>query len=105
MRSPRPLLIALVLAGLLAWSTPAGGVAGFGDVDGDRYFTAPVQWMVAEGITNGTSDTCFSPDLPVTRGMAAAFLWRMNGEPNATPHPFDDVMKDWQQSPVSWLFA
>ena len=29
----------------------------------------------------------------------------MNGEPNATPHPFDDVMKDWQQSPVAWLFA
>ena len=68
MRSPRPLLIALVLAGLLAWSTPAGGVAGFGDVDGDRYFTAPVQWMVAEGITLGTSAKTDNPDQPETRG-------------------------------------
>ena len=102
MRSLRALLTALFLVALAA---PAAGVAGFGDVDEGRYFTAPVQWMVDEGITTGTSDTCFSPELPVTRAMAAAFLWRMEGEPAAAAHPFDDVTKDWQQGPVSWMFA
>lgn len=102
MRSLRALLTALLLVALAA---PAAGVAGFGDVDEGRYFTAPVQWMVDEGITTGTSDTCFSPEVPVTRAMAAAFLWRMEGEPAAVAHPFNDVTKDWQQGPVSWMFA
>lgn len=102
MRSLRALLTALFLVALAA---PAAGVAGFGDVDEGRYFTAPVQWMVDEGITTGTSDTCFSPELPVTRAMAAAFLWRMEGEPAAPAHPFDDVTQGWQQGPVSWAFA
>ena len=80
-------------------------MAGFGDVEDARYFTAPVQWMVDEGITNGTSPTCFSPWDSVTRGQAAAFLWRMEDRPAAEPHPFSDVEKEWQQEPVSWLFA
>ena len=80
---------------LVASSTaPAAGVAGFGDVDDGRYFTAPVQWMVDESITTGTSASCFSPGRPVTRGEAAVFLWRMEGAPTAPPHPFPDVVLD-----------
>ena len=42
---------------------------------------------------------------PVTRGEAAVFLWRMEGAPTAPPHPFTDVVLDWQQGAVSWLSA
>jgi len=94
---------ALALAASTA--APAAGVAGFGDVDDGRYFTAPVQWMVDESITTGTSASCFSPGKPVTRGEAAVFMWRMEGAPTAPPHPFTDVVLDWQQGAVSWLSA
>lgn len=91
-----------VLVGLLA--SPAAAVAGFGDVDGDDYWTDAVQWMVDHEITTGTGPGCFSPDDPVTRGQAAAFLWRMAGRPAvSTSHPFTDVTASWQTDAVSWM--
>ena len=101
----RSLVAALLSLAMLSTVSPVASVAGFGDVEGGRYFTAPVQWMVGDGITNGTSPSCFSPSVSVSRGQAAAFLWRMEGRPVAEPHPFSDVDKEWQQDPVSWLFA
>ena len=110
-RVKRRLVSALVGAALAAGgatvvvSSPAGGVAGFGDVPEAAFYTEAVQWMVDNDITTGTSENCFSPLDPVTRGQAAAFMWRMEGEPAAPPHPFTDVTKSWQQGPVSWMFA
>ena len=101
----RSLVAALLSLAMLSTVSPVASVAGFGDVEDGRYFTAPVQWMVGDGITNGTSPSCFSPSVSVSRGQAAAFLWRMEGRPVAEPHPFSDVDKEWQQDPVSWLFA
>ena len=99
------LVAALLSLAMLSTVSPVASVAGFGDVEDGRYFTAPVQWMVGDGITNGTSPSCFSPSVSVSRGQAAAFLWRMEGRPVAELHPFSDVDKGWQQDPVSWLFA
>ena len=99
------LVAALLSLAMLSTVSPVASVAGFGDVEDGRYFTAPVQWMVGDGITNGTSPSCFSPSVSVSRGQAAAFLWRMEGRQAAEPHPFSDVDKGWQQDPVSWLFA
>jgi parallel beta-helix repeat protein len=96
----------LTVAGVLAVPSPAGGVAGFGDVDAGQFYTAPVQWMVDNEITTGTSPTCFSPADEVTRGQAAAFMWRMEGSPVGSPaHPFTDVIAAWQQDPISWMAA
>ena len=55
-----------------------GGTAStdFLDVPAGRYFTPAVGWAKATGVTNGTSPTTFAPDDPVTRGQAAAFLFR-----------------------------
>lgn len=95
-----------IVAGVLALpSSPGLGVAGFGDVGESAYYTAPVQWMVNNDITNGTSPTCFSPGDPVTRGQAAAFMWRMEGEPDAARHSFNDVNASWQDGPISWMSA
>ena len=103
MRTRLSILLVFVLV-LSVASSPAGGVAGFGDIDVDKYFTEPVQWMVDNSITGGTSPTCFSPGDAVTRGQAAAFMWRMEGSPTgAPPHSFTDVFAAWQQVPVSWM--
>ena len=100
------LAVSMTMTGVMSVSSPAAGLAGFGDVDSDRFFTAPVQWMVDNAITAGTSPTCFSPANPVTRGQAAAFMWRMEGFPTGSPpHPFTDVTAAWQQDPISWMAA
>ena len=65
----------LIAAGVsLALSSPAGSVAGFGDVPEQSFYTDAVQWMVDNDITTGTSATCFSPNDAVTRwcGQLAA---------------------------------
>ena len=60
--------------------------------------------MVDDEITTGTSPKCFSPDDPVTRGQAAAFLWRMEGSPEpGGAQSFSDVESEWQQDPVAWM--
>lgn len=95
--------LVFVLGTVLIVPSPAQGVAGFGDVPEGQYFTEAVQWMVDNNITTGTSEACFSPDTPVTRGQAATFLWRMAGEPAAPPHTFADVTAPYQQGAVSWI--
>lgn len=103
----RLVLAILAFAGAVTGgTTPAAGVAGFGDVEAGRFYTAAVQWMVDGEMTNGTSSTCFSPDAFVSRGQAAAFIWRMEGRPlGSPPHGFVDVVAPWQQEAVSWMRA
>ena len=64
-----------------------------------------ISWMLEAGITTGTSDTTFSPEQTLERAQLAALLHRLAGEPAAGPHPFTDVVNDWQQAPVSWMAA
>jgi hypothetical protein len=97
-------VLTAIAAAATFMAVPAAGVAGFGDVEGDAYWAEAVQWMVDNDLTTGTSPTCFSPSAPVTRGQAAAFMWRMAGEPNpASRHPFLDVVSGWQHDAVSWM--
>lgn len=58
------------------WSAP-----GFVDVAEGQFFTTPVWWAKATGVTNGTSATTFAPGDAVTRAQAAALIWREAGEP------------------------
>ena len=96
-------LTVLLLAVAALKPSPASGVAGFGDVDPDHDFADAVQWMVDKNITKGTSEVCFSPNMPVSRGQAATLLWRMQRKPHAPSHRFTDVTAPWQQSPISWM--
>ena len=97
-------VVALAMTGLTS-TTPAAGVAGFGDVESGVYYTEAIQWMVDNEITTGTSPKCFSPADPVTRGQAAAFLWRMEESPApGGAHGFSDVESEWQHDPVAWMF-
>ena len=66
----------------------------FTDVAADAYYAQAVLWAVEKGITNGTSETTFSPDQTCTRAHAVAFLYRMSGSPAAAGSTFSDVAAD-----------
>ena len=101
-------VFALTLAAMTV-ATPAGAGTGFGDVEPGRWYSEPVTWMVAEGITNGTSPGCFSPDDRVTRGQIVTFLFRLDeaegNQPTPAEHPFTDIVSAYQDDPVGWAFA
>ena len=71
-------------------SPAVSGDNPFIDVANGSFYADAVQWAVSEGITQGTSETTFSPDEIVTRGQAVTFLWRTNGSPAVSgDNPFD----------------
>ena len=65
----------------------------FTDVPASAYYYDAVYWAVENGVTNGTSNTTFSPDASCTRAQMVTFLWRAAGspEPESTVNPFTDV--------------
>ncbi len=68
----------------------------FADISDSAYYHDAVLWAVKNGVTGGTSNTAFSPDMTCTRAQMAVFLWRAEGspEPASTNCPFTDVSKD-----------
>lgn len=99
------LLMALALWALLAIPAAAaaetspsvhgGGTAAnpFTDVAETDEFYQPVLWAVEQGITDGTTQTTFSPELTCTRAQLVTFLWRAAGspEPKLTEQQYMDV--------------
>ena len=64
----------------------------FTDVPAGNYYYDAVLWAVENGITKGTSETRFSPDMTCSRAQIVAFLWRSEKSPAAgTANPFADV--------------
>ena len=48
----------------------------FTDVPAGSWYEAPVKWAFANQVTNGTSETVFSPQRPITREQLACFVVR-----------------------------
>ena len=97
-------MLLLVTTVGVATAAPAGAVAGFGDVEPNRYYTAAVQWSVDQGITSGTAPGCFSPDAFATRAEVAVFLHRLEGEPRGGSEPFVDVGSGaFYAEAVAWM--
>lgn len=64
----------------------------FTDVNAGSYYYDAVLWAVENGITEGTSNTTFSPNSTCTRAQIVAFLWRSEKSPAAgNRNPFADV--------------
>ena len=64
----------------------------FTDVPVGSYYYDAVLWAVENGITEGTSDTTFSPDATCSRAQIVTFLWRSEKSPaSGTVAPFADV--------------
>ena len=55
----------------------------FSDVPLNYYCDEPVRWAVKEGVTNGTSNTTFSPNQTCTQAQILTFLWRAAGQPES----------------------
>ena len=54
----------------------ASGSASFTDVKSDAFYADAVNWAVASDVTNGTSNTTFSPNADCTRAEIVTFLYR-----------------------------
>ena len=59
-----------------AAGSPAVSGDSFADVSADAYYADAVAWAVSEGVTVGTSDTTFSPDMNCTRAQIVTFMYR-----------------------------
>ena len=65
----------------------------FADIRESAYYYDSVLWAVANNVTNGTSDSEFSPEEGCTRAQVVTFLWRAAGQPApaSSANPFTDV--------------
>ena len=71
---------------------PRSRTMPFTDVPAGSYYYDAVLWAVENGITKGTSDTTFSPNMTCSRAQIVAFLWRSEKSPAAgSRNPFTDV--------------
>ena len=80
----------------------------FTDVKKDSFYYDAVLWAVAEGITEGTSKTTFSPEEACTRAHIVTFLFRAAGSPELfdAELTFRDVPAGtWYTVPVIWADA
>lgn len=79
----------------------------FTDVPEDAYYRKPVEWALANGITNGTTPTTFGPFDVTTRGQMITFLWIAKGspEPTSAELPFKDVAESaYYYKAVLWAY-
>jgi len=85
-------------------SDPVDPTSRFEDVDEDDWYYEAVEFVVGEGLFNGTSATKFSPDANMTRGMFVTVLGRLHGvkETKASTQ-FTDVKKSaYYSGYVAW---
>lgn len=76
----------------------------FADVADSAYYVDAVEWMLKREVTQGTTETTFSPNLNCTRAQIVTFLWRAAGspEPKGTVG-FADVSADsYYAKAVAW---
>ena len=86
-----------------AGSPEPNGTSAFTDVPAGAYYAKAVAWAVENGITDGTSETTFSPDAPCTRGQSVTFLYRARkGAANASTGFTDVPAGAYYAAPVAW---
>ena len=73
------------------------------DVDTAQWYHASVDYVLTNGIMNGTSATTFVPNGQLTRGMLVQILYNLEGKPQSGAAAFDDVASDaWYAKAVGW---
>lgn len=91
----------LISAARAAWT--AGTGSGFRDVPESAWYAEAVAEVSAAGIMQGTGAGLFSPGGSVSRGMAAAVLYRLAGQPAAAEPPVSDVSaSDYYGAAAAW---
>ncbi len=75
----------------------------FTDVLDTDWFAAPVNFVAAREIFNGTDEGIFAPDSSMTRGMLAKVLHNLENNPEATSeNVFSDADGHWAEDSVAW---
>lgn len=76
----------------------------FSDVSSSAWYYSSVQYVVENGLMNGTSATTFAPMANTTRGQVVTTLWRMTGEPEPNgSNPFADVAAgSYYEKAITW---
>lgn len=95
----------LVMIMLFSMAIPASAaVLPFADVPSESWYAPYVQYVYDNSLMNGTSETVFSPDANMTRGMVVTVLYRIAGSPAVSGgNPFTDVAANsWYATPIIW---
>lgn len=101
----------LVLTAGLLWASlpglPAAAAQKFEDVDPGAWYYEAVSSVVEKGLFAGTSETKFSPNTPMTRGMFIQVLANLTDNYGKCSEEdiayFADVPKTaWYYSPIQW---
>ena len=97
----------LLALGLAVGTALPASAAAFSDVASDAWYAQAVGEVSDAGIMNGTTDTTFSPDEQVTRGMVVTVLWRLAGSPAAAAATTFPDVEDWYYyaPAVAWAQA
>ena len=76
----------------------------FADVANSAYYVDAVEWMLKREVTQGTTETTFSPNLNCTRAQIVTFLWRAAGspEPKGTADFADVPAGSYYAKAVAW---
>ena len=76
------------------------------DVDTTQWYHEGVDYVIANGMMNGTGTNIFEPNATTTRGMIVTILYRLEKEPAAGTSPFTDVdAGQWYAKAVAWAAA
>ena len=76
---------------------------GFNDVQSGSWYHYYVDYVVENGLMNGTSASTFAPEGSMTRGMLVTVLWRYAGMPKEGSNTFSDVPNGtWYTDAVAW---
>ena len=85
--------------------TYAKSLGEFTDLDKDAWYKDAVEYVLEKGLFNGTSETTFSPDESMTRGMFVTILGRRENisEEAEYSDKFEDVHKEDYYAPyIAW---
>ena len=76
----------------------------FVDVTTGAWYWGAVRFAYANDIVGGTSDTTFSPDGTLTRGMMVTILYNLYGRPEVTTVPtfYDVAAGAWYADAIVW---
>ena len=76
----------------------------FLDVSEANWYYEDVRYVTGAGLFNGTTETLFSPGMPMTRAMLVTVLYRLEGRPTVSGSAeYADVLPgQWYTDAVTW---
>lgn len=77
--------------------------AKYTDVDITQWYHEPIDYVIVNGLMNGTGANTFAPHATTSRGMIVTILWRLEGQPAAGACPFADVKPgSYYEQAIAW---